>query len=559
MEMAAENSISILIAGPSDFNAHINQLLSCHFSGFEIYSASNKQQLCHALDTQCIQVLILNLSLPELSTAVVKNLFEEKRIDIPVILISETASDDLATECLSHGKCRLIRCDDQQLNGLPVLIDTLLRYEAEKKIQQATEKELLESRERYLDIFENTSDLIQCVAPDGSFIYTNRSWRESMGYNETEISSLNLVDVLHPDSKVCCQGRFSQLLNGERIACVDFKFLSKSGETIHLSGDCGSIIKDGETVSTRGIFKNITDTVKANEALKLSEKRYQALYDNAPDIYTTISPSGEILSINRIGASLLGYGVDELIGESTANIIHPGDQQVVFQYIANQLENPVEDNGIEYRQIRKNGSAFLVHQRMSLETEAGETRLLVICRDVTDKRELEQKLAHQANHDSLTNLINRREFENRLQRILENTTANESHALCYMDLDKFKIINDSCGHIAGDKLLCQVTTLLEGLMRSRDTLARLGGDEFAVLMEHCTVEKAENIAEKIRQVIDDFQFHWRAHTFSIGISIGVVAIKNTYSIEDTLGFADSACYTAKNKGRNCVHVYNTEV
>jgi diguanylate cyclase (GGDEF)-like protein len=128
-----------------------------------------------------------------------------------------------------------------------------------------------------------------------------------------------------------------------------------------------------------------------------------------------------------------------------------------------------------------------------------------------------------------------------------------------MDLDKFKIINDSCGHMAGDELLCQVATLLEGLMRSRDTLARLGGDEFAVLMEHCTVEKAENIAEKIRQVIDDFQFHWRAHTFSIGISIGVVAIKNTYTIEDTLSFADSACYTAKNNGRNCIHIYNLEV
>ena len=417
-------------------------------------------------------------------------------------------------------------------------------------------KDLLESRERYLDIFENTSDLIQCVAPDGSFIYTNRSWREVIGYNEDELSSLNLIDVLHPESKICCQNRFKQLINGDNLTCIEFKFLSKSGETIHLVGDCGSIIKDGGTVSTRGIFKNITEIVKAEEALKLSEKRYQLLYDNAPDIYTTISQSGEILTINHVGASLLGYKVDELIGESAANVIHPEDQQTVFQYIEDYIENPVVDDGIEYRIIRKDGSIFWVHQRMSLETESDELRLLVICRDITDKRKLEEKLAHQASHDVLTNLINRREFENRLQRIIDNSATKEKYALCYMDLDKFKIINDSCGHIAGDKLLCQVAALLEGQMRSRDTLARVGGDEFAVIMEHCTVQQAAKIADKIQRVINDFQFHWRTHTFSIGISIGVVAIKNANTIVDVLSFADSACYFAKNNGRNCVHIYN---
>lgn len=416
--------------------------------------------------------------------------------------------------------------------------------------------EILESRERYLDVFENTSDLIQCVAPDGSFIYTNRSWREILGYDDVEISSLNLIDVLHPESKACCQDRFKKLLNGGKLNGIEFEFLTKSGETIHLTGDCGSIIKDGETVSTRGIFKNITETVKAEEALKLSEKRYQALYDNAPDIYATTSHSGEILSINRVGASLLGYEVDELIGESIANIIHPEDQKTVFQYIENYIKNPVADDGIEYRKVRKDGTFFWVHQRMSLETDLDEPRLLIICRDVTDKRKLEEKLAHQASHDALTNLINRREFENRLQRSIDNSETKDNHVLCYMDLDKFKIINDSCGHLAGDKLLCHVATLLEGQVRSRDTLARLGGDEFAILMEYCTVEQAIDIAEKIRQVIDDFQFHWRTHTFSIGISIGVVAIKNINTIDDVLGFADSACYSAKNKGRNNIHIYN---
>jgi diguanylate cyclase (GGDEF)-like protein len=200
-----------------------------------------------------------------------------------------------------------------------------------------------------------------------------------------------------------------------------------------------------------------------------------------------------------------------------------------------------------------------VHQRVSLEPEAAEPRLLVVCRDVTEKRKLEERLAHQAAHDTLTNLINRREFEQRLQRLLSVVSdPAESNVLCYLDLDQFKIINDTCGHIAGDELLRQIAALLEGQMRSRDTLARLGGDEFAVLMEHCPLDKAMLLAENIRETIENFTFHWRSHSFSLGVSIGIVPIQSGNSITDTLNSADSACYTAKKQGRNCIRVYSTD-
>jgi diguanylate cyclase (GGDEF)-like protein len=126
--------------------------------------------------------------------------------------------------------------------------------------------------------------------------------------------------------------------------------------------------------------------------------------------------------------------------------------------------------------------------------------------------------------------------------------------LCFLDLDQFKVINDTCGHIAGDELLRQVAALLKGLVRSRDTLARIGGDEFAVLMEHASLDKALHLAEKIRATIEGFEFHWRAQRFSIGVSIGVVPIQVGHSITDTLNMADMACYTAKKEGRNRVHV-----
>ncbi len=423
--------------------------------------------------------------------------------------------------------------------------------------RKLAEQMLRSSEERYLDIFDNTSDLIQCVSPAGDIMYTNRAWRETLGYTRQEAESLSLFDVLHPDSLACCQDRFRRLLNGETLLCIQFKFRKKSGEVVHLEGDCGSIIKDGGIVSTRGIFKNVTDTVEAQHALDISKARYQALYDNAPDIYTSINRLGEIQSINRIGARMLGYDVDELIGESASRIIHPEDQRAVFAYVEQQFRNPAADQGIEYRKIRKDGSIFWVHQRVSLEPDDREPCLLVVCRDVTDKRNLQQQLTHQATHDALTNLVNRREFERRLLRVLSSDDEpGVAHVLCFLDLDQFKIINDTCGHIAGDDLLRQIAALLQGQMRSRDTLARLGGDEFAVLMEYSPMDRALSLAERIREMLQDFQFHWRSRQFSIGVSIGILPVQPGLDVEATIALADAACYVAKKGGGNRIHVYH---
>ncbi len=422
--------------------------------------------------------------------------------------------------------------------------------------RKLAEEILRASEERFQDVFDNTSDLIQCVAPDGAIIYTNRAWREALGYTQQEVESLSLFDILHPDSRGCCQDRFNRTLMGETLTSITFKYLTKSGETVHLAGDCGSIIKDGGAISTRGIFKNITDTVEAEAALKISEARYQALYENAPDIFTTINRTGEILSINRAGARMLGYEISELVGESASKVIHPEDQHAVFTYVEKQFADPNPDQGIEYRKIRKDGSTFWVHQRVTLDPDTNEPHLLVVCRDVTERHSLEEQLTYQATHDTLTNLINRREFERRLQRIVSSVPEpGDDHALCFLDLDEFKIINDTCGHAAGDELLRQLATLLQGQMRSRDTLARVGGDEFAVLMEYCPMERAVRLAEKIRMTIQDFQFHWRTRRFSIGVSIGILSIQSNLNIADTIALVDSACYTAKKEGGNRIHVY----
>ncbi len=171
----------------------------------------------------------------------------------------------------------------------------------------------------------------------------------------------------------------------------------------------------------------------------------------------------------------------------------------------------------------------------------------------------EKQLSHQASHDALTGLINRLEFERRMKRLLKTVVLDMSeHALCYLDLDQFKVINDTCGHIAGDEMLKQLSLVLKDTVRQRDTLARLGGDEFAVLMEHCSLDDAKRVAMSLHKAIHDFQFSWEGHHFKVGASMGLVPITNdgTLNLNELLSYADESCYIAKDKGRNRIHIHH---
>lgn len=169
-------------------------------------------------------------------------------------------------------------------------------------------------------------------------------------------------------------------------------------------------------------------------------------------------------------------------------------------------------------------------------------------------------LSFQASHDALTGLINRREFELRLERALESARMQgRTHVLCYLDLDQFKIVNDTCGHGAGDELLRQLTVLLQANVRERDTLARLGGDEFGILLENCSLQMACDVAEVLRRAVEEYRFVWRNKTFVVGASFGLVELSHeSTTVSAALSSADEACYAAKDRGRNCIHVYQPE-
>jgi diguanylate cyclase (GGDEF)-like protein len=185
---------------------------------------------------------------------------------------------------------------------------------------------------------------------------------------------------------------------------------------------------------------------------------------------------------------------------------------------------------------------------------------VLVFQDVSDKRLMALQLAHQATHDELTGLLNRQAFDGHLLRALEEARAlANTHALCYMDLDQFKVVNDTCGHLAGDELLCRITALLQDSMRETDLVARLGGDEFAVLLARCSLPDAERRIGEFHRALQQFRFTWRDKTFTVGASIGIVPITREFrTVAHLLSAADHACYAAKDKGRNRVQVYQED-
>ncbi|MGB5623705.1 MAG: EAL domain-containing protein, partial [Gammaproteobacteria bacterium] len=183
---------------------------------------------------------------------------------------------------------------------------------------------------------------------------------------------------------------------------------------------------------------------------------------------------------------------------------------------------------------------------------------VVLLHDVSEIRGLARQMTYQASHDPLTGLVNRREFERRLDEIIAGARAGGStHVLCYLDLDRFKAVNDTCGHMAGDNMLREVASLIRDQVRDSDIVARIGGDEFGMLLSGCPLEKARQIADDVVAAIRDYRFVWRDRIFNIGVSIGLVEISHeSGTLEELMSAADSACYVAKQKGRGQVHVYS---
>jgi Amt family ammonium transporter len=289
---------------------------------------------------------------------------------------------------------------------------------------------------------------------------------------------------------------------------------------------------------------------------ELHERNLSALCAIADGI-AIVDMQGRITCLNPVASHLTGWKEDACLGRYLANVVQFTDNQGRAMDVLS--EGFSSDHDAIVSLVRRDGHVILVDGAVA-PIHGRDKRTIgavVTFRNVTASTRMTRELAYHANHDSLTGLHNRRAFQAQLQRAIGNASEfGAGNALLYLDLDRFKAVNDDGGHVAGDELLRQLAVLLRRQLREHDTVARLGGDEFAVLLENCTPIHATTVAEKIRAAVVDFAFVWDGREYRIGTSIGQVDFSDGgRSVEDLIGIADSMCYVAKEGGRNRIAIY----
>ncbi|MEO7936825.1 MAG: EAL domain-containing protein [Dokdonella sp.] len=290
-----------------------------------------------------------------------------------------------------------------------------------------------------------------------------------------------------------------------------------------------------------------------------SEGKFRAAFHQAAVGMLKMSSDGRIVEANEAICIVLGYSSVQIEQMLIVDLLHPEDRAAIVGE-GSTIDWSLFQIPSEHRFLREDGATRWLRWTASrIEGDRGDReRVFAIIEDVSDSRRLADEMKYQASHDTLTGLVNRREIEQRLRRGIDTAhRCQREHAFLFVDLDQFKLINDTCGHVAGDQLLRQIAGVLLLHMRGNDWMGRLGGDEFAVLLENTGIEEALRIAERLRRALSASTFPWEGRRFNVTCSIGIAQVTaDPIEVGDVLRAADRACYQAKEDGRNCIRVYH---
>jgi diguanylate cyclase (GGDEF)-like protein/PAS domain S-box-containing protein len=343
--------------------------------------------------------------------------------------------------------------------------------------------------------------------------------------------------------------------------------MTKSGQVLDMLFS-GTVERDSRGTVIRCIetLANVTRQREVERQLFREKELAQVTLHSIGDAVITTDVKGCVDYLNPTAEVLTGWRIQEAKGKPISDVM-----PIIHEMTRMPITNPVEHVLLHRRRVELVNHAVLINrfgEEYAIQDSAAPilgndgTLLGVVLafHDVTQTRLMERQLAWQASHDSLTGLMNRREFERKLtEAIARSRRDGQQHVLCYLDLDRFKVINDSYGHAAGDELIRQVAILLRNQLPAADIVARLGGDEFGIIMYNCDLEKAQHMSNAIRTSIQDFRFVWQNHYSTICASIGLVQIDAQSSdLAEVMSAADAVCYAAKNRGRNRVYPYHED-
>ena len=454
------------------------------------------------------------------------------------------------------------------------------RLETELKLKHSNDALEMKVQRRTRALAKSQRDLEKTFmsAPYGMLVINstgiiesiNKRAEEIFGYASNELLNQS-IDILIPEQyrkyQIRYQDSFKQIKRKKKSRLAGkgrhLRALKKSGEELAVEMEISALRhSDGDK-----IIVSITDVsalVATRQKLLDEHERALVTLRAIADGVITTDIQGVVSSINPVAEKLTGWEANEAIGRHITEVFQTLNEKTgekVSDSVIQCLEQgAIVELGADKVIMHRNGMQIPVEDSAApIHSSKGEIiGAVLVFHDVSQSRAHAHEVEYQANHDELTGLLNRREFDARLSKSIDKAKEKDSqNILLFMDLDRFKLVNDTAGHAAGDELLKQITKLMSGMLRQRDTFARLGGDEFAILLEHCSEKVGLKLANKIRVAVEDFRFFWNSQVFNIGVSIGMVPFSGSAkSADNILSEADAACYTAKESGRNRVQVYD---
>ena len=424
--------------------------------------------------------------------------------------------------------------------------------------------EQIHGREKlFVDLARTLPEIV--LVHDDRIMLANDSAAGLMGLGPDQLVGREVAHLVKPAYRALFRKTMAKRLDGETVPPrLEIQLINGNDQGLWVEAQSSTIeFRGSQAILT--VARDVSHRKNLEVSLSRSKRQAQYTLESIAEGVITTDNQGRIDYMNRAAEKMTGANRDEATGHVIADLF-----SLIDEADRRPLGDPVERCLSMRRRVNMGRRALLVSRdgenEHSVEITASPIRgpansitgTVVVFHDVSEIRGLTRQMSYQATHDALTGLINRREFERRLQEAMDAALAGDSsHILCYMDLDRFKAVNDSCGHLAGDNLLREVATLIRGQVRDSDFVGRLGGDEFGTLLVGCPLDKARQIAADICNAVADYRFVWKDQIFNIGISIGLVEINHSAgNLQDTMSAADSACYVAKQRGRGQVHVYS---
>jgi diguanylate cyclase (GGDEF)-like protein/PAS domain S-box-containing protein len=507
------------------------------------------------------EIILADYALPQFNAVQALQLLKKANLEIPLILVTGSQTEEVAVSCMKEGADDYIL--KSSLRRLPTAVVNSLKKKQIEREKLRTEKALKQSEEKYRLIAENTKDLICVLDFQGNYLYASPSFKDILGYDPSELINRICFFLVHPDDQESVIKNFLESPYDPNGRSGELRYRHRNGEWRILETMTNWILNEQEKPQkVLVIARDITERKKTERDLRASEERYALAAQGANDGLWDWNLRTNRLYFSPRWKSMLGCEEEEFSNDPDEwfRRIHPEDIDRLRSEIATHLDGLTPHFESEYRILHNDGSSrWMLSRGLAIRDSNGKAyRMAGSQTDITERKQAEEQLLHDAFYDSLTGLPNRALFMERLTSAVKHLQRRETYAFAvlFLDLDRFKVANDSVGHLLGDQLLVAVARRLESCLRGGDMVARFGGDEFAILLDDISgLRDATRVADRIQNELT-LPFNLQGQEVYTTASIGIALSEKDYeSPEELIRDADMAMYKAKSRGKSRYEIF----